>query len=148
MDPSQKPTLMIVDDEENFTESLQLAIEDEFSVSVAGSLESARQALKKLKPAAILLDLRLPDGDGFELLSEIRKMAQPPLVIVMTAYASVEGHLTTLAGGCLDYLVKPLNIHKLKSDLKTRLGSTPGADRQDGSIARRGESVPGKDALP
>jgi len=123
MDSFPKPILMIVDDEQNFTESLQLAIEDEFTVSVAGSLEVARRALKKCQPAAILLDLRLPDGDGLELLHDVNKMAQPPLVVVMTAYASVESHEKTLDAGCLGYLVKPLNIHKLKLDLKKNIES-------------------------
>jgi DNA-binding NtrC family response regulator len=51
-----KPTLMIVDDERNFTESLQPVIENSFTVSVAGSLERAREVLKNSILAAILLD--------------------------------------------------------------------------------------------
>jgi two-component system response regulator AtoC len=116
-----KPTLMIVDDEQNFTESLQLAIEDEFAVSVAGSLEGARQVLKSFQPDAILLDLRLPDGDGIELLKELKQLARLPVVIVMTAHASVESYLRTLNEGGIDYLVKPLNIEKLKLVLKKNL---------------------------
>ncbi len=118
-----KPTLMIVDDEQNFTESLQLAIEDEFSVSVAGNLESARQALKSFQPDAILLDLRLPDGDGTELLEELKKLARLPVVIVMTAHASVDSYMRTLNEGGIDYFVKPLNIEKLKLELKKNLES-------------------------
>jgi two-component system response regulator AtoC len=120
---SDKPTLMIVDDEQNFTESLQLAIEDEFTVSVVGSLESARQALKRFQPAAILLDLRLPDGDGLELLHDINKLAQLPVVIVMTAYASVESIVTALNDGAVEYFIKPLNIEKLKLEIKKKLDS-------------------------
>jgi DNA-binding response OmpR family regulator len=121
-----KPTLMIVDDEQNFTESLQLAIEDEFAVSVAGSLEGARQALKSFQPDAILLDLRLPDGDGIELLKELKQLARLPVVIVMTAHASVESYLRTLDEGGIDYLVKPLDIEKLKLELKKNIGSKTG----------------------
>jgi two-component system response regulator AtoC len=118
-----KPTLMIVDDEQNFTESLQLAIEDEFAVFVAGSLESARQALKKFQPAAVLLDLRLPDGDGLELLDDLNKLAKLPVVVVMTAYTSVESIVKALSEGAVDYFIKPLNIEKLKSELKKNLQS-------------------------
>ena len=121
MDFPDKPTLMIVDDEQNFTESLQLAIEDEFTVSVAGSLESARQALKSFQPAAVLLDLRLPDGDGLELLHDLNKLAKLPVVVVMTAYKSVESIVKALSEGAVDYYIKPLNIEKLKLELKKNI---------------------------
>jgi DNA-binding NtrC family response regulator len=124
MNIPDKPTVMIVDDEQNFTESLQLAIEDEFAVSVAGSLESARQALKSFQPAAILLDLRLPDGDGLELFHDIKKLAKLPAVIVMTAHASLESYAKALGEGGIGYLVKPLNIEKLKSELKKNITNT------------------------
>ena len=123
MDFPDKPTLMIVDDEQNFTESLQLAIEDEFTVSVAGSLESARQALKSFQPAAVLLDLRLPDGDGLELLHDLNKLAKLPVVVVMTAYKSVESIVKALSEGAVDYYIKPLNIEKLKLELKKNIQS-------------------------
>lgn len=123
MNCTDKPTLMIVDDEQNFTESLQLAIEDEFTVSIAGSLESARQALKIIQPAAVLLDLRLPDGDGLELLNDLNKLAKLPVVVVMTAYESVESFVKALDEGAVDYYTKPLNIEKLKSELKKNLVS-------------------------
>lgn len=133
-----KPTVMIVDDEENFTESLQLAIEDEFTVSVVGSLESARQALKSFQPAAILLDLRLPDGDGLELFPDLKKLAEIPVVIVMTAHASLESYAKTLGEGGIDYLVKPLNIEKLKSELKKNITNNREQGRSD-EQNKRGE---------
>jgi DNA-binding NtrC family response regulator len=136
MNTPDKPTVMIVDDEQNFTESLQLAIEDEFTVSVAGSLESARQALKSFQPAAILLDLRLPDGDGLELFHDLKKLSELPVVIVMTAHVSLESYAKTLGEGGIDYLLKPLNIEKLKSELKKNI-----KNREQGSFddQKRGE---------
>jgi DNA-binding NtrC family response regulator len=118
---SDKPMLLIVDDEQNFTESLQLAIEDEFSVFVAGSLECARAALKRIEPAAVLLDLRLPDGDGLELLSDLNKLARLPVIFVMTAYASMESIVKAIGEGAIDYYNKPLNIEKLKLELKKNI---------------------------
>jgi DNA-binding NtrC family response regulator len=138
MNVPDKPTVMIVDDEQNFTESLQLAIEDEFTVSVAGSLESARQSLKSFQPAAILLDLRLPDGDGLELFHDLKKLAEFPVVIVMTAHASLKSYAKALGEGGIDYLVKPLNIEKLKSELKKNITN----NREQGGFAdqnKRGE---------
>jgi two-component system response regulator AtoC len=116
-----KPTIMIVDDERNFTESLEFAIDDEYTVSVVGSLAGARQALKSFQPDAILLDLRLPDGDGLELFHDIKKLAKLPAVIVMTAYASTESQIKALGEGGVGYFTKPLNIEKLKLELKKNI---------------------------
>jgi DNA-binding response OmpR family regulator len=116
-----KPTLMIVDDERNFAESLQLAIEDTFTVSVAESLESARQIMGKNMPDAILLDLRLPDGEGVELLHELKEFSQLPVVIVMTAFAEADSFIKTRIEGAIDYFPKPLDIVKLKRVLRIEL---------------------------
>jgi len=118
---TDKPTVLIVDDEMNFAESLQMAIEDTFTVSVAGSLERAREILKYTKPAAILLDLRLPDGEGVELLRTLKECDQLPVVIVMTAFAEVESFIITRNEGAVDYFPKPLDIVKLKKVLTTEL---------------------------
>ncbi len=118
---THKPTVMIVDDEVNFAESLQLAIEDEFTVSVAPSLECAREMLEKSMPAAILLDLRLPDGEGVELFHTLNEFGQLPVVIVMTAFAELDSFLKTRIEGAVDYFPKPLDIVKLKTVLRTEL---------------------------
>lgn len=136
MNVPDKPTVMIVDDERNFTESLQLAIEDEFTVSVAGSLESARQALKSFQPAAILLDLRLPDGDGLELFHDLKKLDELPVVIVMTAHASLESYARAMGQGGIDYLAKPLNIEKLKSELRKNIKNNTGQGNFDDQSRR------------
>lgn len=118
---ADKPTLMIVDDELNFTESLRLAIEDEFMVSVAGSLKGARELLMNDMPAAILLDMRLPDGEGVELLRELKEVSRLPVVIVMTAFGTIDNFIRTLHEGAIDYFTKPLDISTLKKALRTEL---------------------------
>jgi len=117
-----KPTLLIVDDEQNFAESLQLAIEDAFTVFVAGSLAHAREVLKKIMPAAILLDQRLPDGECGELLRELREFSRVPVVFIMTAYATVDSFIKTKNEGAVDYFPKPLDISQLKKALRIELG--------------------------
>jgi DNA-binding NtrC family response regulator len=108
---------MIIDDEKNFTESLQLAIEDSFVVSTKDSLRAARAALREAMPDAILLDVHLPDGEGTELLRELKGSGRMPLVIVMTAYATMENAIQALKEGAVDYVTKPLDIDKLKREL-------------------------------
>ncbi len=117
----RKPTLLIVDDERRFAESLQLAIEDEFVVFAAHSLRTAREILKCISPAAVLLDVRLPDGHGLDLLGEIQRSEAPTVVVIMTAYSTVETFISATNLGASDYVTKPLNIDQLREILHTRL---------------------------
>ncbi|HXY54573.1 MAG TPA: sigma-54 dependent transcriptional regulator [Nitrospirota bacterium] len=113
----KKPTVMIVDDEKNFAESLQLAIEDAFTVVLVSSLRMARDVIKDSMPDAILLDVYLPDGEGIEVLRELKKNPRMPIVIVMTAFATIENAILALKEGAVDYVTKPLDIDKLKREL-------------------------------
>jgi DNA-binding response OmpR family regulator len=112
-----KPTLLIIDDERNFSESLQLALEDEFTVCIAGSLGSARHELSVALPEVVLLDVHLPDGNGTELLCELRQASHAPIVIVMTAYAATETCVRALDEGADAFVTKPLDIDALKKQI-------------------------------
>jgi DNA-binding response OmpR family regulator len=127
---ADKPTLLIVDDEPNFAESLRLAIEDAFTVSIVGSLAHAREVLKSSMPAAILLDLRLPDGESCELLREIRELSRLPVVFIMTAYTTVDSFIKTQNEGAVDYFPKPLDISQLKAALRIELRKRTLCDHQ------------------
>ena len=63
---------MFSDDEPNFSESLQLALDDTFSFSVFNTIQKAREFFKDNIPDAVLIDLRLPDGEGTELLDDLK----------------------------------------------------------------------------
>ena len=121
MNVPEKPTLLIVDDEQNFTESLRFAIDGDFTVSVADSLESARELLKDGMPAVILLDLRLPDGEGIELLHELKASSPMPVVVIMTAFATVDNFIRAQHEGAVDFFPKPLDILKLKRVIRIEL---------------------------
>jgi DNA-binding NtrC family response regulator len=116
-----KPRLMIVDDELPFSESLQLALEDAFEVSTAPSLRRARESLKAEVPDAILLDMRLPDGSGLDFLHELEALDSRPVVIIITAHATIDSAVTALKDGAVDYFTKPLDIDKLKRELNVYL---------------------------
>nr|WP_232479027.1 sigma-54 dependent transcriptional regulator [Roseomonas rosulenta] len=77
------------------------------------SLARARAALAADPPDAVLLDLRLPDGDGLGLLAEIRARPDPPPVIVMTAHGSVATAVEAMRAGASDFLVKPFAAERL-----------------------------------
>lgn len=116
-----RPYVLIVDDEPHFSESLQMALEDSFTVTIESSIGSARKSLAEQVPDAILLDLRLPDGSGIDLLGELKAFSPMPVVIMMTAHAALENAIAALKKGAVDYFTKPLDIEKLKRDLNVYL---------------------------
>lgn len=116
-----KPTLLIVDDEPNFRESLKLAMEGMFVVEVTGSVNGAIESLRANIPDVILLDVNLPDGSGIGLLEELRVYQPMPLVLVMTAYATVDSAVRALKEGATDYIVKPFDIERVQRELTVHL---------------------------
>lgn len=116
-----KAALAIVDDEVNFSESLKMALEDSFAVSTAHSIREGRELFRQNIPDAILLDIRLPDGDVFSFLGELRELDPMPVIIIMTAYATIDSAVKALKEGAVDYFTKPLDIERLKRELDVYL---------------------------
>ncbi|HEY4805268.1 MAG TPA: sigma 54-interacting transcriptional regulator, partial [Paraburkholderia sp.] len=112
------PHALIVEDDPNSLSGLSAILSaDGFSVDTAATLAEARAALSRFIPDVVLVDLNLPDGGGLELLPHLP--AQPPggalPVIVMTGNATVESAIEGLRHGIWDYLLKPVNIPRLRS---------------------------------
>jgi DNA-binding NtrC family response regulator len=107
--------VLIVEDEVSLSKSVKRMLEKlGHAVTVAASIADGEAAFGAVDPDLVLLDLRLPDGDGLELLS--RLVAQDPSVqvLVMTAYAAVDDAVRALKLGAKDYLQKPLAMDDLK----------------------------------
>ena len=92
-----------------------------FAVDRAASLDEARAAVKTMRYDAILLDLRLPDGDGLELLSSLRGRGDATPVIVLTARDAVADRVHGLNSGADDYLVKPFAIEEVVARINALL---------------------------
>ncbi|TAL95746.1 MAG: sigma-54-dependent Fis family transcriptional regulator [Paraburkholderia sp.] len=112
------PHALIVEDDPNSLSGLSAILAaDGFSVDTATTLAEARAALARFIPDVVLVDLNLPDGSGLDLLQHLP--AQPPggalPVIVMTGNATVESAIEGLRHGIWDYLLKPVNIPRLRS---------------------------------
>ena len=84
-----------------------------FAVDTARSLDEAGAAVRSMKYEAILLDLRLPDGDGLGLLKSLRDRGDKTPVIVLTARDAVADRVRELNAGADDYLIKPFAIEEL-----------------------------------
>ena len=111
------PHALIVDDDVDSAASLRLLIAGEqFTVAVAHNLRDARRQISLQQPDILLLDLRLPDGNGMDLLADPQLVANSE-VVLCTGHASIETSVQALRLGAADYLVKPINLKQLQGVL-------------------------------
>ena len=85
-----------------------------YSVASTGDLKGARKILSRDSFDLVFLDLRLPDGDGTELLEEITAKTEGPMVVMMTGYGSVESAVSCMQMGAFDYVVKPFSFDQIE----------------------------------
>src|SRR5262245_28120729 len=112
------PHLLLVDDDPEALELLsELARGEGFTVSQADSLRAARIHLSRLQPDILLTDLQLPDGKGVELVADLESRDATEVVMI-TGHASVESAVEALRIGATDYLVKPVDVERLKAILR------------------------------
>ena len=106
--------LLLVEDTLSLATLYREYLRDEgHAIQHVSSLDAAREAMAEQAPDAVLLDLRLPDGDGLGLLAEIRAGTNPPPVVVMTAHGSVSIAVDAMRAGASDFLVKPFPAERL-----------------------------------
>ena len=115
------PRLLIVDDEPQIRRLLRNSLPPHgYDCIEAADAAAAMSAVTKLRPDIILLDLGLPDGDGFSVIEAIRKTALTPIV-VLSARGDVEGKVKALELGADDYVTKPFDMTELLARLKAAL---------------------------
>jgi two-component system, NtrC family, response regulator AtoC len=112
------PHLLLVDDDPEALEWLsEFAKAEGFTVSQADSLRAARIHMSRLQPDVLLTDLQLPDGKGIDLVKDLESRESTEVVLI-TGHASVESAVEALRLGASDYLVKPVDMERLKSILR------------------------------
>ncbi|MFH0871224.1 MAG: response regulator [bacterium] len=115
---------MIVEDEELLRETLADALKSEgFRVTTAGTKGDAVSLLRFRPIDLILLDLRLPDGSGLEVLKEAKMLSDEIVVIIITAFGEVETAVEAMKMGAYDVLIKPLDLDHLSLLIKRGLGN-------------------------
>ncbi len=114
--------LLVVEDETRIVEVLRVALgRAGFVVDAVATVADARAAAPLVAYDVIILDLGLPDGDGMELLAELRQAGNRVPVLVLTARDAVEARVTGLDAGADDYLVKPFAVAELIARTKALL---------------------------
>jgi len=134
--------VLVVDDEQVFRMLAQEALTSEgFEVQTAGTLARAKADLEKTAPDVVILDRRLPDGDGIDFMKVLGAGGpSAPLVIVVTAYGDVENAVEALRAGAWDYLTKPVQLTDLVVKLRKVLEARGLRDRL--ALARRSGGGP------
>ncbi len=119
--PAQ-PTILIVDDEKNIRTSLSRSLDIEgYRTITAATLAEARRALGDETVDGMLLDVRLPDGDGLDLLVEVHAESPGLPIVVMSGHGTIDMALEAIRRGAHDFLEKPLGSDKLLVTLHNAL---------------------------
>jgi len=112
---AKEARVLIVDDENLFAAAVRRRLEKAgYDCAVAGTLAEAKAELNRAFADVVLLDLRLPDGNGMQFLEQLRRTpdAAAP-VIVLTAYAEIDDAVQAMKQGAADYLKKPIDLDEL-----------------------------------
>ncbi len=112
------PKLLIVDDEPNVLYSFEKGLSKDaptLRIDTAETGADALRAVRAHKPDAVVLDIRLPDMSGLEVFDRIRDIDSRLPVIVVTAHSTTDTAIDAMKQGAFDYLLKPVDIHQLRS---------------------------------
>jgi DNA-binding NtrC family response regulator len=108
-------SLLIVDDEASILEFLSMLFESEgFAVEAARSTAEAQRALASRSFDLVLCDILMPDGNGLDLLKEIKSANPNTAVVMMTAFTSTKTAIEAMKLGAYDYVSKPFDVEELK----------------------------------
>ncbi len=115
-------TILVVDDEKNTRDGLKEFLSGAgYDVNVAENAVSALELIKKDPPEIVLTDLKMPDRDGLDLLHEIKRRFPATIVILLTAYGTVENAVQAMKAGAYYYITKPVHFDELDLILKKAL---------------------------
>ncbi|MDP2826287.1 MAG: sigma-54 dependent transcriptional regulator [Sulfuritalea sp.] len=123
--------VLVVDDEADIRELLDLTLARMgLQADCVGSLAEARRMLASQRYQLCLTDMRLPDGEGLELVRHIADTVADLPVAVLTAHGSAENAVSALKAGAFDYIAKPVSLDQLRGMVKSAL-ELPSADTAD-----------------
>jgi two-component system, NtrC family, response regulator AtoC len=106
--------ILIVDDQESIRHFIAKALKDEgYQVTTAGEGKEGLKSAEKEPPDLVLLDLRLPDMHGLDVLRELKATYPELTIIIMTAFGDVESAVSAMKLGAFDYVTKPVNLEQL-----------------------------------
>ena len=118
----KRAKIIIVDDDENIRRTMKAILEDEgYIVDLATTGREAVEMAEEKAYNLALLDIRLPDMEGYELLKLIRNNVPRTRKIMVTGYPSMQNAISSLNKSADAYLVKPVNVEKLLETVREQL---------------------------
>jgi two-component system, OmpR family, response regulator len=132
MSPDPELRVLVVDDDRNIADVLSMALRYEgYSVEAAGSGRAALKAAADFRPHIILLDVMLPDFDGFEVASRLADRRAEIPILFLTARDTTEDKVRGLTLGGDDYVTKPFSVEEILARIRTILRRV-GLAKEDG----------------
>jgi len=114
--------ILVVDDDEAIRWTLREALQSWGFVPIeARSVAEAVKHFKADPPAAVLLDIDLPDGSGLDVLREIKREHPEAIVIMITGNVQVDNTISALRGGAYDFIAKPINLEELRITIRNAI---------------------------
>ncbi len=121
-----KGKLLIVDDDRPLRQRLTLAMERRGFTVVAGEgVEDGIRVARAETPDYAVIDLRMPDGSGLDVVSAVRDVNPKARIIVLTGYGNIATAVAAVKAGAVDYLPKPADADQIESSLLNHEGALP-----------------------
>jgi two-component system OmpR family response regulator len=141
------PRALVVDDEPGLTDALVSALHyDGWQVQGATDGQSALKLAGELQPDLVILDIMLPDLDGYEVLHQLRSASQHVCVLFLTARDSVDDRVAGISAGGDDYVTKPFSLQELLARARGLVRRAGLAQAQMGNRIRVGDLLLDEDA--
>ncbi|HET6983700.1 MAG TPA: sigma-54 dependent transcriptional regulator [Myxococcaceae bacterium] len=116
-------SILLVDDDRGFSSLAQAALAREgHPVVLARSLHEAREAVERAAPELVVLDRRLPDGDGLDYLPELKAQLPSTPVVMVTAHGDIQSAVDAIRAGAADYVAKPVDLTDLVMRAQRAMG--------------------------
>jgi len=118
----KKKKILIIDDEQPLRESLEMFLtEKSFKVECATTASEGLKRIGSFHPDVVILDIRLPDTDGLEVLQELRRRNNKTRVIMITAFHDMENTIKAIKRGATEYITKPIDVEELEKAINRAL---------------------------
>ena len=106
--------VIVIDDEPIIRRSLELQLRGKrLSVALCSTIAEAEKYIAKDSFDLMFVDVRLPDGDGTDLLNRLAPRPEKPLIVVMTGYGTIESAVNCIRSGAFDYIIKPFSASQI-----------------------------------
>jgi PAS domain S-box-containing protein len=131
--PLDAARILVVDDELGPRESLRMLLKPSYQIQTADSGRAALDQIPAYRPDIVILDIKMPELDGLEVLRRIKRIDPAIEVVMITAYASLETVRMALTHGAFEYLIKPFSRQDLEDVVRRALG------RRHAELGARGQ---------